>query len=36
VLLEGSHDRGDGPISHAVTVAPQRGAPHHVNAWFSG
>jgi hypothetical protein len=36
VLLEGSHDRGHGPVSHAITVAPHCGARHHVNAWFSG
>jgi hypothetical protein len=36
VLLESSHDRGNGPVSHAVTVAPQCGVPHPVNAWFRG
>jgi hypothetical protein len=25
VLLEGSHDRRNGPVSHVVTVAPRRG-----------
>jgi hypothetical protein len=25
VPLEGSHEGGDGPVSHVVTVAPRRG-----------
>src|SRR3954468_9939136 len=36
VLLEGTHDCGNGPVSHAITVAPHCGARHHVNAWFRG
>src|SRR3954468_20906977 len=34
VLLEGTHDCVNGPVSHAITVAPHCGARHHVNAWF--